>query len=167
MNLSKYAAVLGVLALGFASAANAATTNTATTTFTVNATVLSTCAVAASPLNFGNYSGGALLNGTTTITVTCTTSTPYNVGLDAGKATGATVTTRKMKDTASGNLLNYSLFSDTNRTVNWGNTSGTDTVAGTGTGSGQPITVYGQIPAGQYPTPSTTYQDTITATVYY
>jgi spore coat protein U-like protein len=43
---------------------------------------------------------------------------------------------------------------------------GTDTLASTGTGVAQSITVYGQIPAGQYVSPGT-YNDTIIATITY
>jgi spore coat protein U-like protein len=63
-------------------------------------------------------------------------------------------------------LLSYSLFSNSVHTTNWGNTVGTDTVAGTGTGSVQSLTVYGQVPAGQFTKPGS-YADTITATVTY
>jgi spore coat protein U-like protein len=51
-------------------------------------------------------------------------------------------------------------------TTNWGNTVGTDTVAGTGNGSGQVYTVYGQISAQTTPAPGT-YNDTITVTITY
>ena len=44
-------------------------------------------------------------------------------------------------------VLNYSLSSDPAHTINWGNTVGTDTVSGTGTGGLQIITVYGFVPA--------------------
>jgi spore coat protein U-like protein len=63
-------------------------------------------------------------------------------------------------------VLGYSLFSDAARTVNWGQTIGTDTVTGTGNGSAQAITVYGQATAGQFVAPGA-YTDTITATVTY
>jgi spore coat protein U-like protein len=63
-------------------------------------------------------------------------------------------------------LLNYSLFSNSGMTTNWGNTVGTDTVPGAGTGTVQAITVYGQVAAGQYLAPGA-YTDTITATVTY
>jgi spore coat protein U-like protein len=42
----------------------------------------------------------------------------------------------------------------------------TDTVAGTGNGAAQAITVYGQAAAGQYVAPGS-YADTITATITY
>ena len=84
------------------------------------------------------------------MTVTCTNSTTYTIGLGPGLASGATVTTRQMQNGSA--LLNYGLFSNGTWTTNWGNTSGTNWVSGTGNGSGQAITVYGQIPAGQYDT---------------
>jgi spore coat protein U-like protein len=39
-------------------------------------------------------------------------------------------------------------------------------VSGTGNGNAQTLTVYGQLPAGQYVTPGA-YADTITATITY
>lgn len=141
----------------------AAQAATATTTFAVTATVLSTCLISATPLAFGNYTG-AQTDATSTLSVTCTNTTAYNVGLDAGQATGATVTTRAMQNGT--NTLGYALYSDTARSVNWGNTVPTDTVAGTGSGIAQTLTVYGRIPAGSLPAPGA-YADTITATVTY
>jgi spore coat protein U-like protein len=64
------------------------------------------------------------------------------------------------------NVLNYGLFSNGTWTTNWGNTSGTNWVSGTGNGAAQGLTVYGQIPAGQYVTPGS-YADTIGVTVTY
>jgi spore coat protein U-like protein len=55
---------------------------------------------------------------------------------------------------------------DAGRTVNWGNTVGTDTVAATGTGSAQPFTVFGRIPPQVSPL-AAVYTDTITVTVTY
>jgi spore coat protein U-like protein len=137
---------------------------TATTTFQVTATVQATCLISATNLSFGTYTG-AVVNSTSSITVTCTNTTPYNIGLNAGTATGATVSTRKMSGPA-GALLAYSLTQDAAHTINWGNTVGTDTVAGTGNGSAQTLTVFGQTAAGQFVTPGA-YVDTITATITY
>lgn len=140
-----------------------ATFTTKTTTFKVTATVVKDCAVSATNMVFGNYTG-AVNNSTSAITVTCTNTTTYTVGLSAGLATGATVTTRKMQDGA--NLLSYALYSNSGMTTNWGNTAATNWVSGTGSGVAQALTVYGQIPAAQHPTPGS-YTDTITATVTY
>jgi spore coat protein U-like protein len=156
------ACLLGFLALGlFALPAGAAT---ATSSFTVSATVASTCLVSATSLGFGSYTG-LVVPASSTVSVTCTNTTPYNVGLSAGLGTGATVTARKMTGPASA-LLAYGLFQDAGHTVGWGVTAGTDTVAGTGNGATQPITVYGQIPTAQYVVPGA-YADTITVTVTY
>lgn len=141
-----------------------AAASTATTTFTVTATVQATCLVSATGLAFGTYTG-AVASSTSTISVTCTNTTPYNVGLNAGLATGATVTARKMTGPASA-LLSYGLYSNAGYSTNWGQTIGTDTVTGTGNGSAQALTVYGQVAAGQYVAPGA-YTDTITVTVTY
>jgi spore coat protein U-like protein len=156
------AALLACLALGYAPTSAFASTSV-TTTFGVSATVQSTCIISASAMGFGTYISTAASATTSTVTVTCTNTTPYTVGLDAGLATGATVTTRQMKNGAA--LLNYALYSDSGRTSNWGNTTGS-WVSGTGNGSAQPLTVYGQVLAGQYVTPGS-FGDTITATITY
>jgi spore coat protein U-like protein len=137
---------------------------TRTHNFTVTGKVVAACTLSAGNLNFGSYSG-ALINANSTISVTCTNNTTYNVGLNAGTATGATVTNRSMTGPSS-TLLGYKLFSNSSLTTNWGNTVGTDTVAGTGSGAVQNLTVYGQMPAGQKPRVGS-YADTITATVTY
>lgn len=137
---------------------------TNTSSFTVNSTVQATCTITTTNLAFGTYTG-TQTDATSTVTATCTNTTPYNVGLNAGTASGATVTTRQMTG-PSGTLLSYALFRDAARTQNWGNTVSTDTVAGTGNGSAQAITVYGRVAAGQFVTPGA-YTDTITATITY
>jgi len=150
---------VGVCAVaGFASAASA---NSVSAGLAVGASIAATCTVSTSAVAFGPFSGSQI-DATGTVTANCISGTPYNVGLDAGLATGATVTTRKMKSGV--NLLPYSLFSDTGRTVNWGNTVGTDTVPGVGTGASQNLTVYARLPAGAVPAAGT-YADTVQATV--
>jgi spore coat protein U-like protein len=142
---------------------------TTTTTFGVSATVVDSCSVSASALGFGNVDPVSLastaVDATTTIDVTCANGTAYDVGLDAGTATGATVTTRQM--TSGANTLDYALYSDTGRTTNWGETVSTDTVTGTGDGTAQTLTVYARIPSGQGTVPTGAYSDTITVTVTY
>lgn len=155
------AIVLGCLTLGLAP--SSAVAATATTTFAVTATVQATCTVTATAVAFGTYASTAVSNSTSTVSVTCTNTTPYTLGLDAGLATGATVTTRKMQNGA--NLLNYALYQDAAHTTNWGNSTGS-WESSSGTGAAQAFTVYGQVAAGQYVTPGT-YSDTITATVTY
>ena len=154
-------ALLGLSLAGVA-VASSASAATVTTTVAVTATVQATCLVSATSLAFGTYAG-LQVDATSTVSVTCTNTTPYNVGLNAGLATAATVTTRKMTGPTSA-VLSYSLFSDTAHTTNWGSTVSTDTLAGVGTGAVQALTIYGRIPASQFVTPGA-YTDTITATV--
>ena len=149
--------------VGFASASVAAT---ATSTFTVQVTIASSCTInSASTLNFGSQGVlTAAVNQTSTLQVQCTNTTPYNIGLDAGTGTGATVAVRKL--TSGANTINYSLYQDSGHATVWGNTVGTNTVAATGNGASQSYTVYGQISAQTTPAPAT-YTDTITVTVTY
>jgi spore coat protein U-like protein len=58
--------------------------STIATTFAVTATVQATCTITANPLAFGTYTGPPQ-NATTTLGITCTNTTPYNVGLDYGQ----------------------------------------------------------------------------------
>ena len=150
----------------FSFACRGAEAATATGSFNVQVTIAATCVVtSATNLDFGTQGVlAANVDQTSTINVTCTNTTPYNIGLDKGLH-GGSVTTRQMK-AAGAALINYSLFSDAGRTVNWGNTVGTDTVAATGTGSAQPFTVFGRIPPQVSPVPAV-YTDTITVTVTY
>ncbi|WP_395331235.1 spore coat U domain-containing protein [Novosphingobium sp. BL-8H] len=140
---------------------------TAQNTFLVTATVQPSCTVTATGLAFGNYNplSSTPLDATSTITVNCTTGTVYTVGLNAGTTSGATVTTRQML--LSANALNYTLYRDSGRTNNWGNTPGTDTPGSvTATTAAGTLTVYGRIPALQN-VPAGSYTDTVTVTVNY
>jgi spore coat protein U-like protein len=137
---------------------------TVTTTMSVTAIVQATCLISASALSFGTYSG-LLINASSVLTVTCTNTTVFNIGLNAGTATGATVTTRKMTSPALA-TLNYKLFRDSTRAQNWGNTVGTDTLISQGNGAALQYGVFGQLSAGQFVTPGA-YADTIIATVTY
>ena len=148
---------LGIgLSLCYTSIAHAATD---TANMTVDATVVASCTITVNSLNFGDYNLSQL-DGTATISPTCTNGTSYSIALDAGTGTGATTTTRKMTNGA--NTLNYSLYQDSGRTTVWG--TGNDDLDGTGSGSAQNITVYGRIPADQS-APAGTYTDTVIVTI--
>jgi spore coat protein U-like protein len=146
--------------------ANPSIAATAIAKFTVRMTVTSSCVInSAATLDFGSTGVlTAAVNGTSTLQVQCTNTTPYNIGLDQGTGTGATVAARKMTSGAS--TITYSLYQDTGHTTFWGNTVGTNTVAGTGNGASRSYTVYGQVPAQTTPA-AATYTDTITVTVTY
>ncbi|WP_443093206.1 Csu type fimbrial protein [Duganella flavida] len=139
-----------------------------TVTFDVTLTIIADCTIAASNLNFGSSQGvlATTVNATTSLNVTCTNTTPYNVGLNAGTGTGSTTAARLMSGTgANTSTVSYTL-KQTSGGSNWGNTQGTDTVSGTGSGSSQALTVFGNIPVQSTPQPDA-YKSTITATVYF
>jgi spore coat protein U-like protein len=139
--------------------------STATTTFNVTATVPTTCTIATNNLNFGT--AGVLTantDATTTVAPDCTNGTPYNIGLDGGLSGAANPTQRKM--TKAAEFVLYGLYRDSARSLPFGNTIGTNTLAGTGTGLAQSATVYGRIAPQATPSPGT-YNDTIVVTLTY
>jgi spore coat protein U-like protein len=148
---------------GFEPRAGAAT---ATDTFQVTATVVESCNVDVADLNFGAYNpiASSPLDGVTTLHVICTNGTTYTIGLDAGTASGASVSARAM--TFGSNTLGYGLYQDAAHALNWGQTDGIDTVAGTGSGVTEDVQIYGRAPALQA-APAGSYADTITVTVSY
>jgi len=134
--------------------------------FAVTASVTASCTVSGSPLAFGDFNAlGGNVDGTSTLTATCTNGSPYTIGLSAGTSAGATVTTRKLTHTDAIALLDYTLSPVASGGTNWDLIGGTTTAAGTGSGEAQEITVFGQIPAGQTGAIVGAYSDTITATI--
>jgi spore coat protein U-like protein len=139
---------------------------TDTDTLTVTATVIASCDVSPATLAFGNYNPASStpLDAASTISLLCTNGTSYDVGLNAGSGSGATIAARKMS--VSGNTLTYSLYTDGARSALWGNTIGSNAVHGTGTGATQSIDLYGRVPINQT-SPAGSYTDTVTITVTY
>lgn len=140
----------------------------ATATFQVSLTVTTDCSISANPLAFGSANSAlatTAINQTTSLSVTCTTGANYTLSLDKGSTTGSSVATRLLAG-SSGNAhtVQYQLYSDNSHSTIWGDSTGGSTVSGTGTGSAQSITVYGQVPAQTIPT-ADTYTSTETATV--
>lgn len=163
-----HALQVALIGLTFASTASTVVyAATDTTTFLVTATVANTCAVTATNLAFGAYDPNVGdLDGTSIITATCTSGTNYDIGLDTGgNAANATTTTRAMGD-GGANYLDYELYSDSGRTVVWGDTIGTNTVNQTSAGGAETHTVYGQVPGSQF-VPAGSYSDTINVTITY
>ena len=147
-------------------AAQIAHAATSTATFTVQITIVADCKISATTLDFGSNPGVLVANidATNTVNVTCTNTTPWAVSLNAGTGVGGTVVLRKMSGPGAA-TVNYTIYRDAGRTQVWGDgTSGTFTVAGTGSGVAQAQTSYGRVPPQSAPTPGG-YLDTITATV--
>jgi len=140
----------------------------ATINFDVTLKIIANCTIGAANLDFGQSQGvlATAVNVNTTVNVTCTNTTLYNVGLTAGTGAGSSGTTRYMSGTGGNTgTVQFNLYQTAGSTL-WGDTQGTNTVGGTGNGSSQPITVYGNIPPQATPAPDT-YKSTITATVYF
>jgi len=149
----------------FLCAAGSAAAATATSTFTVTITITSACTVTTTS-NMAFASTGLLnaaVNATAGFNVTCSTGTSYAIGLDNGSNVSGSQ--RRMKGGASNSeYISYNLYSDSNHTVVWDNTT---TVSGTGSGSAQSLIVYGQVPVQTTPSAASNYTDTVTVTVTY
>lgn len=132
----------------------------------VTLAIVANCVISALPLNFGTNQGvlTSAVNVNTTLAVTCSNATPYNIGLSAGSGAGSSTTIPYMRGTGSNTAtVQFSLF-QTAGASNWGNTQGTDTLSGVGNDQSQSLTVYGQIPVQNTPVPEP-YKATVTATV--
>ena len=131
--------------------------------FAVSMTVDKVCSFSTTVMDFGIYTG-ALSNGAGTVSVTCTNTTPFQIGIDAGMNSGGQRLNWRMIG-PNGVLLPYQVYTNSAHTIRWGSEYGDATVAGSGNGSPQTFTVYGQILAGLSSAPGT-YTDTITVSLY-
>lgn len=136
---------------------------TATGTVAVSMTITPTCLASVAPLAFGTYTT-AQNDAATSVTVTCTNSTPFTIGVNAGLQPSGNYQWNMAGPGSS--LLAYRIFRDSGRTAYWGGSQGNDTVGGTGTGSAVAIPLYGRELAAQFAQPGG-YADTVTLTVYY
>lgn len=135
-----------------------------TTNFTVSLQTVKDCLVSAQYIDFGNRGVlGSNIDQDGQVTVNCSPATPYVVALSPGGA-NAGPTARRM--TKGVEFITYGLYSNAARSLPWGDTTGTNTVGGTGTGLGQNLPVHARIPPQTTPTPGT-YSDTIIVTVTY
>jgi spore coat protein U domain-containing protein, fimbrial subunit CupE1/2/3/6 len=166
MNI-KLAGAIALAAFGMAAGA-AQAVSTVTNTMPVKITIQNACNVtttAPTTLDFGTQGPlVANVDSTSTITVTCTNLAPYNVGLDAGLNGAGSISARKMINGVA--TVGYQLYSNSARSTVWGNTVGTDTLAGTGNGTAQSLTVYGRVPPQTTPAAGI-YTDTVGVTVTY
>lgn len=136
----------------------------ATGTVPVNGSVSPTCSVSAGTLGFGSYVQTAASLSTAYVSVNCSNGAPYQVSLAGGQHLSGSV--RRMAG-PGGAYLSYELFSNSGRTVAWGDGGALGAkVSGTGSGGAQSLTVYGRVPAGQAPSPGN-YADSVIVTVEY
>ena len=146
----------------------AALADTASSTLNVSATVTANCTVSTSEIAFGdvNTLSGSDVDGSGGITVTCTNGTDWEATAGVGGGSGASYANRRLS--AGAELLNYNLYTDAARTSVWGDGSGTTvTIADTGTGTAQNVTIYGRVGSGQTGVPAGDYTDSVSVTVTY
>jgi spore coat protein U-like protein len=171
-NLVKAGLVAAAVSGAFASVQAA----TDTTTFLVRIVITESCTISTTaPTNVdfasqARATAAVALAATGTLNVNCSAGTPYNIGLNGGTNTSGTIGApvagqRRMRLGATTNYVPYELYQNTGATTFWGNTIGTSTLAGTGTGSNQALSVYGRVTSVNFP--AGTYEDTVTATVTY
>jgi spore coat protein U-like protein len=112
-------------------------------------------------LAFGSSALANAANASAAISVTCGSGTPYSVTLDNGQHSVSGQREMTTTSNGGGNVV-YNLYSDSNRTIPWAAAG----VGGTGNGSAQTITVYGQVPAAGGATVGS-YSDSVGVTVNY
>jgi len=144
---------------------------TLSTSMGVSATVTPGCtALSTTNLSFGTVASGNLTkDATSTITVTCALSVPYNVTIDNGLCHPLLATQRKMAPPGGcpvlfgPPLLDYEIYLDAAHTRRWhdgGFLSGTFRLDAVGNGAAQIHTAFGQVnPTSN--TPPGAYSDTV------
>ncbi|MCZ8182986.1 MAG: spore coat protein U domain-containing protein [Beijerinckiaceae bacterium] len=133
--------------------------------FAMSATVPAKCVVTSATMNFGNPTAlTANIDASTNLGVACSTALPYQVQLNGGLSGATNPTLRRM--TKGAEFVTYGLYRDAARTQPWGDTLGTNTLSGTGTGNTVAVPVYGRVPVQTTPTPGI-YTDTVVVTVNY
>lgn len=130
----------------------------------VQASVVPRCTVSASTLDFGVI--GTItqsIDATNQLSLVCSAGAAYSIGLDNGRTGNAPDRRQLRKDR---DTVTYGLYRDPGRVLPWGNSEGSDTMGGTGTGATQRYIVYGRVPIQPSPVPGN-YSDTVVVTVTY
>jgi spore coat protein U-like protein len=149
-----------------------------TSTLTAQTQINANCTISTTPVAFGAYdpigtNKTSNLNAIGVVTITCVKGTAPTIGLGLGS--NAAGSTRRMKNTASANYLQYELYEPSSTVPNagcsfpgstvWG-TSGSNLFSPGSAPNKNPSSynVCGTVPAGLNPVIGT-YQDTVVATV--
>ena len=140
-----------------------------TANLNVTASVGASCTITTLPVAFGAYDPvgsnlSAPLNGTGTVTVSCTRGAAATVDLGNGSNFGSA--SRRMS--SGGDFLGYALYKDSARTQVWGSgmAGGSTTSYFALTKGATALTVYGAVPQAQDVSVGS-YSDSIVATINY
>lgn len=119
------------------------------------------CTLSTQPLGFGNINpiAGTSTNSTSSITVTCPSSTSIEVWISSGSGT---VSQRTMSSGA--NQLHYNVYTDAALTTIWGDGAEGTSWTTTADSAGTTATVYGHVPNQPAAYPGT-YSDSLIVTV--
>lgn len=167
---SNYSANHTLIDYGYAPGQNCSVVSSRKTQapFVVQANNVATCNLSTTPLDFGTLSGLTTAQAATgQIGITCTRNANYVISLSNGINGGTGPAARKMSSASSPtSTITYGVYRDASHVQPWGQTVGSDTVSGVGTGLQQTIVAYGYLPAQGNPAPAN-YSDTIVVTIIY
>jgi spore coat protein U-like protein len=164
----KISAVAAALLL-LAGSSREAGAGSSTANLNVSMSVTNNCSISTTAIAFGAYdpvvtNASTALDGTGSVTISCTKNTSATIGLGVGGfASGAQ---RRMSDgAATPSYGNYDLYQDSGRTTAWTNSgAGLLSPSAAPSKAARTYTVYGRVPAGQ-DIPAGSYTDTVVATV--
>lgn len=168
-------AIVTAILLGTASLTLPAYAGTAASNMAVTADIGMNCTIATTDIAFGSYdpivaNATSSLTANGSVTTTCTVGSTGVVIIDDGQhATGDSTPAepeRRMGGPSEGEYLAYQVYSDSELANVWTGYGDTG-VAYTASGSGQVMTVYGEVAAGQTDAVEGSYTDTLVVTVNY
>jgi spore coat protein U-like protein len=135
-----------------------------TSPMAVTATITGACTMSANAMAFPTNisSTASVITSSTTLAVNCTNAVPYQIGI--GYGTNLNGVQRRMASGA--NFLEYDVCKDAACTQIYTDLGGATTFTGSGTGSAQSITVFGQIRVQTTP-PAGAYTDSAVVTINY
>ena len=152
--------------------ANEADAQTATSTFTVTASVAANCTISTVGITFGAYdpvvaNAATPVDANGSVTVACTNGAVTTIGMDQGTfPSGTSTAAAPDRQMSSGtDNMSYALYQDAAHTTIWADIGTPSAVAYTSVGfAPTTIDIFGQIPAGQDLSVGA-YSDTVTATI--
>lgn len=153
----------GAVALAAATASEPAHAQSAQADVNATVTVVPSCTISATDLDFGNPAPGTTsINATSQLTVRCTQLAVFFISMDRGDYRAGQQ--RRMRGT-TGDFVNYAIYRNAARTQDWGNTLLTRQL-----GLALPLTpanftAYGRIPTLNVATLQGSYRDTVTVTL--
>jgi spore coat protein U-like protein len=129
----------------------------------VQATVVPSCTVTATAMNFGTISVlTSARSATSTITLSCTQGVTATIGLDNGQ-TGPGA--RQLRSGSS--TISYGIYQNSSHTLPWGQTAGSNTVSiPMEHSTSASVTAFGIVPAQGTPSPGS-YTDVVQVTITY